>query len=414
LVCYSYAADVFAVSIFVAKTWLLADFVELCCRDFSDILCICHGVKKLWYRVALKQHWDIFCKVVDNFGDIGICWRLAKQLQSVHGLQVRLWVDDLTSAKKIIPELNSTLNQQFVDEVVIYKWCDEADFSQAADVVIEAFACDLPQTYLAAMTRQQSTWVNLEYLSAEKWVDDFHGKPSPKPEHKLIRHFYFPGFTEKTGGLIREEDVLVRRNDKRGLVDSPALKISLFCYPFAPIHDLLNTLQINTNAVCIYVPEGIMLPKVAEFFGKKTLHAGDKLTLNNLSVVVLPFLSQVDYDALLCDCDLNFVRGEDSWIRAIWAGKPFIWQPYIQDENAHMKKLDAFLDAFYGKYDKKQLACEAHRYWSAGQLPKAVLDAYLNDLNDIRVHTQRQSAALANQQDLASKLVIFCNDLHKI
>jgi hypothetical protein len=26
---------------------------------------------------AMQLHWDIFCRVIDNFGDIGVCWRLA-------------------------------------------------------------------------------------------------------------------------------------------------------------------------------------------------------------------------------------------------------------------------------------------------------------------------------------------------
>ena len=125
----------------------------------------------------MQKRWDIFCKVVDNFGDIGICWRLAQQLQIEHGLQVKLWVDDLDSAKKIIPFLNTQLNQQVIDNISIKKWYADADFNQAADVVIEAFACDLPLAYLAAMTLKQSKWINLEYLSAEAWVDDFHAKP---------------------------------------------------------------------------------------------------------------------------------------------------------------------------------------------------------------------------------------------
>ena len=409
---------------------------------------------------ALKR-WDIFCKIVDNFGDIGVCWRLARQLQVEHDLQIRLWVDDLESAQKIILRLNLNKNQQLIDNIAICHWTELADFNQAADVVIEAFACDLPPTYLASMSQKKSTWINLEYLSAEPWVDDFHAKPSPQSflnsANGLTRHFYFPGFTEKTGGLIRETGATKQYNRiqnrlhtslprKRepilamnstwipafaGMTEGKALKsklqISLFCYPNAPISDLLDALQQyllspqnitaeagyscvkpNSHAVLVYVPQSSILPNVAAFFGKKNIKAGDKLVKNNLTVEVLPFLSQAGYDQLLRDCDLNFVRGEDSWIRAIWAGKPFIWQPYMQDENAHMKKLDAFLNVFYGK---NELACEAHRYWSAGLFPKATLDAYLANLKHIHAHTQLQAAKFANQQDLAAKLVIFCNKL---
>jgi uncharacterized repeat protein (TIGR03837 family) len=376
----------------------------------------------------MQKRWDIFCKVVDNFGDIGVCWRLARQLQAEHGLQVRLWVDDLEAAQSIIPSLNIVENSQICDAVTILKWNAAADFSQAATVVIEAFACELPPAYLAAMARQQSKWVNLEYLSAENWVDDFHAKPSPQgllnKNNGLTRYFYFPGFTEATGGLIREANILVRHSDEsrnpaalKSLDsdfrrnDESSLKISLFCYPQAPIHALFDALAESTQVVNCYVPASSSIPQIADYFGVETIDVGDYFTRENLHVHILPFLSQADYDELLRDCDLNFVRGEDSWLRAIWAGKPFIWQPYIQDENAHIKKLEAFLNLFYAQCDKKKSACEAHRYWSAGQLPEAILAAYLNDLKGIHTHTQLQSAALAKQKDLAAKLVDFCNKL---
>jgi uncharacterized repeat protein (TIGR03837 family) len=360
----------------------------------------------------MKKRWDIFCKVVDNFGDIGVCWRLARQLHVEHGLQIRLWVDDLINVKKIIPSLNINLNQQVVDEISIEKWGETADFSQAADVVIETFSCELPQSYLAAMTLQQSTWVNLEYLSAENWVDDFHGKPSPQA-NGLVRHFYFPGFTENTGGLIRERDTFqlnqksrhseFRRNGEGDL------KISLFCYENAPIHDLFTALQANIHAVAVYVPESVIWSKIADYFGKSTIRVGETLSINNLSVHLLPFLSQANYDALLRDCDLNFVRGEDSWLRAIWAGKPFIWQPYVQDEGAHIKKLEAFLMLFYDDFEQKDMLCKAHGYWAAGQVPKGAFESYLTHLSTIETYTLKQSQQLAQQQDLATKLVNFCN-----
>lgn len=401
----------------------------------------------------INQRWDIFCKIVDNFGDIGVCWRLAQQLQVEHGLQIRLWIDDLAAAQSIIASLDVSKNSQICDEITILKISENAAFVQAADVVIEAFACGLPPAYLAAMIRQQSKWVNLEYLSAENWVVDFHAKPSPQSflnsANELTRHFYFPGFTEKTGGLIRERNIAAQlqnainprpqagegaRQRGRGAeyVDlgvaplsnlSPArgreaLKISLFCYPNAPIHDLLTALQANIHAVCIYVPNCSILPIIAQYFGINTIKIGDELTKNNLTVHILPFLSQPDYDKLLSSCDLNFVRGEDSWVRAIWAGKPFIWQPYVQEENAHITKLNAFLNLFYAHYQLKQLVCKAHECWSTGlpwndlvqgHIPNDVVSDYLNNLNTINAYTWHQTQQLAEQPDLATKLVNFCN-----
>ncbi|MBC7756591.1 MAG: elongation factor P maturation arginine rhamnosyltransferase EarP [Bdellovibrio sp.] len=412
------------------------------------------------------KRWDIFCKIVDNFGDIGVCWRLAKRLRAEHGLLIRLWIDDLEAAQQIIPGLSVAENSQVCDEVTILKWPNshteaDADFTQAAEVVIEAFACGLPHEYLAAMEKQQSKWVNVEHLSAEPWVEDFHAKPSPQA-NGLVRYFYFPGFTENTGGLIREAHIESQlqsldnprpqagegaRQRGRGawqvdlnvapvsnlshettkhltwptsdisqVIANPAggceaLKISLFCYPHAPIHSLLTALQANQHQIIVYIPASSILPTVAAFFGRASLKIGQELSQHNLTVQVLPFLSQADYDTLLSECDLNFVRGEDSWVRAIWAGKPFIWQPYFQDESAHIKKLDAFLDLFYADFEPKKVVCEANSSWVSEQFSTRTWQTYLENIAAINAFTLRLSKKLAHQTDLATKLVIFCNHL---
>ena len=364
--------------------------------------------------MSVLKRWDIFCKIVDNFGDIGVCWRLARQLQSEHGLKIRLWIDDLGVAKKIISSLNIAEICQVCDEITVLKLPSadkegEADFSKAAEVVIEAFACGLPPAYLAAMEQQQSKWINLEYLSAEPWVADFHAKLSPQA-NGLKRYFYFPGFTDPAGGLIREREILGRRYDK-SRSDLDALKISLFCYSQTPIHDLLLALAESNQQINCYVPTSSILPQIASFFNQETIDVGDYLNRNNLHVHIIPFLSQTDYDALLHDCDINFVRGEDSWVRAIWAGKPFIWQPYFQDENTHIKKLNAFLDLFYAASDAAQVACEIHSAWVLGQFSNEVWQSYLDNLSAINELTWQQSNKLAKLDDLAAKLVIFCNKI---
>ena len=350
----------------------------------------------------MSLRWDIFCQVVDNYGDIGVCWRLARQLQAEHHLQVRLWVDDWDVAKHLIPQLNQT---SLVDGVHIQHWQDTADFSQVADVVIEAFACGLPANYLTAMQLQQSKWINLEYLSAETWVDDFHGKPSPQAGG-MVRHFYFPGFTPKTGGLLREKTL--KPVEIGTQLQGSALTISLFSYRDAAIAELLAALSEAKQTVHVQVPASAILPTIAQFFGLGALTVGDTIRKKNLTVTVLPFLSQADYDALLRDCDLNFVRGEDSWVRAIWAAKPFIWQPYVQEEGAHLQKLNAFLSLFYANFNQKELPCKAHQYWASGHAPHTFWADYLAQLPAIAAYTQLQSQALAAQPDLATQLIAFC------
>lgn len=360
----------------------------------------------------VQKRWDIFCKIVDNFGDIGVCWRLAKQLQAEHGLQVRLWVDDWAVAAHFIPALKNTTE---IEGVSIRHWQAGADFSQAADVVIEAFAGGLPAAYLKAMQAKKSLWINLDYLSAETWVDDFHGKPSPQAGG-MVRYFYFPGFTDKTGGLLREKNLIknhIFQENQQDRQDKVELKVSLFCYPHAPIHDFFNCLQAHFDAVHVFVPVSDILPKVASFFGAKTIKAGDFLVKHNLTIEVLPFLSQQDYDALLRSCDINFVRGEDSWLRAIWAGKPFIWQPYFQTENTHMNKLKSFINLFYANCEQKQVLWKAHEYWAAEHASRFdaqnVWQNYFKQLPAIQAYTPLQAKKQAEQTDLATQLVAFCN-----
>ncbi len=367
-------------------------------------------------NLVSKPSWDIFCKIVDNFGDIGVCWRLAKQLNIEHGLTVRLWIDDLSAAQKIIPQLNVNLNRQIIDKISLLSWHAETNFTDAADVVIEAFACDLPAKYVSLMAQKKSKWINLEYLSAETWVEDFHAKPSPQA-NGLTRYFYFPGFSENTGGLIREKNQkLAHRSNKQhsfcknlDLTTHNHLKVSLFCYPHAPLESLLSAMAESNQPIDCYVPASSILPKIADFFGLNTLNVGEIYSIKSLNLHVLPFLTQTDYDALLAACDVNFVRGEDSWVRAIWAAKPFIWQPYFQEENTHIEKLNAFLHMFYVDFEAKKTVFQVHSDWVEAQLSPAAWQDYLSQLPYIAEYTSQQSQKLTKQADLATRLVDFCN-----
>ena len=157
--------------------------------------------------------WDIFCRVVDNFGDIGVCWRLARQLASEYRFEVRLWVDDLSSFARLNPALSAEASEQRCGPILVRHWSPDFPSVEVADVVIEGFACQLPESYVASMAlrSQPPIWINLEYLSAEAWVDDCHQLRSPHPRSSLVKYFFFPGFTSKTGGLILEKELLAKR-----------------------------------------------------------------------------------------------------------------------------------------------------------------------------------------------------------
>ncbi|MFA7398990.1 MAG: elongation factor P maturation arginine rhamnosyltransferase EarP [Sideroxydans sp.] len=337
---------------------------------------------------------DIFCTVVDNYGDIGVCWRLARQLANEQGLQVRLWVDDLRSFGKLCPELDVELGVQVCRGVEINHWGSEFPAIKPTDLVIEAFACKLPQAYIEAMAARERkpVWINLEYLSAEEWVEGCHQLPSPHPTLALSKYFFFPGFTAKTGGLLLERDLLERRDAFQSdasakISPTPALprgerefwqrlgvplrvegelRVSLFGYENEAMEALLSAWELGPHLVTCLLPEGKALPQVAAFFEKVVAKeqnavraelveahlSFDKLRTNgdfagevwqrgNLRVHVLPFVEQEQYDLLLWACDINFVRGEDSCVRAQWAGKPFIWHIYPQHDGVHLEKLEA-------------------------------------------------------------------------
>lgn len=307
----------------------------------------------------------IFCKVVDNYGDIGICWRLARQFAHEHAIAVTLWVDDLASFRRIWPQVDVTAGVQLVDGVTVRWWrTQEGVFAPAdiAEVVIEFFGCDIPPGYIEAMAQcePRPAWINYEGLSAEEWVEGCHRLPSMHPRLPLTKHFFFPGFTARTGGLLREAALLAERDafqsDRAAMAgflsrfgvtegEMDALKVSLFCYPFAPVGALFDAWEHGGSPVTCLVPEGVAADAVRAFLGAEG-RAGAVRTRGALTVRVLPFVPQTDYDRLLWACDVNFVRGEDSWVRAQWAGRPFIWHIYPQDENLHHKKLRAFVKRY--------------------------------------------------------------------
>jgi uncharacterized repeat protein (TIGR03837 family) len=325
-----------------------------------------------------KIHCDIFCTVVDNYGDIGVCWRLARQLANELGVSVRLWVDDLRSSGKLCPEVDANLEVQHCRGVEVRLWSGGAFASHplpqprsrkqervadmsgdgVADLVIEAFACKLPPSYIEAMAarKPKAVWLNLEYLSAENWVEGCHKLPSPHPSLPLTKYFFFPGFTKKTGGLLLERDLLARRDAFQsdaeaqksywrslGVPEREAgeLRVSLFGYENEAMEGLLRGWELGVHPVLCLVPESRSLPQVAAYFGQQAGKAGDVWQRGQLRVHVLPFVEQERYDELLWACDINFVRGEDSCVRAQWAGRPYIWQIYPQHDGVHLEKLEA-------------------------------------------------------------------------
>lgn len=379
----------------------------------------------------------IYCTVIDNFGDVGVCWRLARQLANEHDVNVVLWIDDLVSFAKLAPNLNPNLAEQPLDKITVSLWHkdDRDTLSQThqnpLDIIIEGFGCRLPDFVLHKMAQQAKTskpplWINLEYLSAESWAVACHAMPSTHPQSGLIQYFWFPSFSERSGGLLREADLINLRDEFQNSIDAQTefwsrlkiddahqfdRKISIFSYENKAIHHLLDTLAADHQTTLLLVPVGKALTDISHWSGQQ-LTQSDRITKNALTIVVLPFLSHQDYDRLLWSCDLNFVRGEDSVIRAQWAGQPFIWHIYPQDEDAHIVKLNAFMD-LVAMVNNNDLWREMMLSWNTPNDAHQWSNA-LAHLADWQVMAREWQADLTAQSSLTTKLMQFFQLKHSL
>lgn len=359
----------------------------------------------------------LFCTVIDNYGDLGVCWRLARHLADEHALAVTLMVDDLGSFQRLAPGIDPALPSQMLGNVCVRHWQGNTVDATPGDLVIEGFACHLPPGYITAMAARHvpPIWINLEYLSAESWVEGCHGLSSVHPGTGLIKHFWFPGFSAGTGGLLRTADELdhLQRTDSLPGADR---QISLFGYEQAGIASLLDTLAADTRPTVLSVFAGRALPDVARWLGE-SLAIADTRQRGALTIHVLPLLDHADYDRLLARCDLNLVRGEDSFVRAQWAGEAMLWHIYPQEEDAHLIKLAAWqgrVETVAAAAGTPMPASWARLLAAWNESPGAASRKYtadwrqfLADLPGIRAALQSWRQHLLAQPDLATQLMRF-------
>ena len=366
--------------------------------------------------------WDIFCRVIDNHGDLGVCWRLSCDL-AARGQQVRLWVDDASALQWMAPGAL----QGEVPGVRVLPWTQPIDPAllaslPASNVWVEAFGCEIAPEFIAACacpssaggrfdSRTAPTWINLEYLSAEPWVERVHALPSPVqhgPAAGRTKWFFYPGFTPHTGGLLREQDLAARRQAFDGAawlqaqgIDARGERIaSLFCYEPPPLGALLRQLDTATTPTHLLVTAGRAARAVARCLEDENDLQRLSGQREQLSLSYLPHLTQRAYDELLWACDVNFVRGEDSLVRALWAGAPLVWHIYPQPEDdAHHAKLGAFLDWLQAPASLRRF----HHVWNgieAGPLPEI-------DLPGWRACVQAARQRLLEQPELGTQLIGF-------
>jgi uncharacterized repeat protein (TIGR03837 family) len=357
--------------------------------------------------IRLLMLWDIFCKVIDNHGDIGVCWRLSAQLAE-RGHGVRLWVDDASALAWMAPAGHP--------HVQVLPWHAQSQAPEPGDAVVEAFGCELEAPFQAAIavkargSGRQPAWINLEYLTAEPFAERSHGLPSPVmagPAAGLVKHFFYPGFSERTGGLLREPDLLRRQAafDRgawlaaQGIGQRERQLVSLFCYEPPALDRLLAQWAAAPGGTHLLVTPGRAAACVAAAVENNNRAMPGWDSSSRLAISHLPYLTQPDYDHLLWACDLNFVRGEDSLVRALWAGKPLVWHIYPQDDGAHLPKLSAFLDWLGAPPTQR----EFHNAWN-GPGDRAISAPDATAWADC---ARRARERVLAQDDLAARLAAF-------
>jgi len=385
--------------------------------------------------------WDVFCRVIDNHGDLGVCWRLAGHLARL-GHRVRLWVDQAQDLQWMAPQGHPGVHVLPWPPEITFHWptphgpnissmappesadlahCTSAPAAALASSaqihgVIEAFGCELPRAVQAALAaeRPAPVWINLEYLSAEAHVERLHGLPSPVmsgPARGLQKWFFYPGFTAQTGGLLHPfppETFAAQQPDPKALdpalvgithdhAAQAALRVLLFCYEPASLPTWLTAWADGSQPIDLSVCAG-RASRAVQAWQAQRGGQGD----GALRITHLPWVSQVEFDALLARHDLNLVRGEDSLVRALWAGQALVWQIYPQDDGVHHTKLAAFLSAL----GAPPTLAQAHRAWNAdaAQSPPALSGA---DLQSWGHWVREVRQGLLAQPDLAHQLTAF-------
>ncbi|MDZ7918563.1 elongation factor P maturation arginine rhamnosyltransferase EarP [Rhodoferax sp.] len=374
------------------------------------------------------MQWDIFCKVIDNFGDIGVCWRLCADLAH-RGHRVRLWVDDASALVWMAPGAV----EGHWPGVQVCDWSEAHNPAvlrtlPPADVWIEGFGCEIAPEFIAARAMNTASrgqydskppvWINLEYLSAEAYVERCHALPSPVmqgPAQGWTKHFYYPGFTARTGGLLREPDYLAQQAAfdaaarqawlaQHGIAWEGQRLVSLFCYEPPALTDLLQGLIQGTAPTMVLVTPG----RAQRAVGTALTRMGLASTgAGALALHWLQPMPQSEFDELLWVCDLNLVRGEDSLVRAIWAGKPWLWHIYPQDDGAHADKLNALLDQMRAPATLRTAQLIWNGLAEASGLEQSPIDWGALPLADWSLATHDWRQGLLQMEDLGSQLIRF-------
>lgn len=331
---------------------------------------------------------DIFCEIIDNFGDIGVVYRISKELKKIfQNVRIRIVLNRLDEFKAINKKVKD-LDYQEIDGLIYVteKYLKEnIETFETADVFIEAFGCNVYDEYVKKAKENSKLWINLEYLSGEKWIEDFHLQQSLIDSKVLKKIFYMPGFSEKSGGVIIDSGFLERKNYGEKNKEIVLKKYfseydlknkivgTIFSYE-KNFENLLETLKNYDKETFLILMGEKTQKSFLEILQKKSIESfGKTVKYGKITMLYADFLSQEEYEEVISAVDFNFTRGEDSFVRGILLGKPFMWHIYLQEEKAHMDKIRAFTERF--KESIEELSEEE----------KKILNSYcdlLEDYND--------------------------------
>ena len=340
---------------------------------------------------------DIFCQVIDNYGDVGVAYRLAREFKRVYPNKKLRFVINQTE------ELNLIRKSEDI-EIILYK--DFSKIENSADLIIESFGCEIPKEYMDKALKNSKLIINLEYFSAEKWVDDFHLQESFLGGN-LKKYFFIPGLSEKSGGILLDNEFLERKKkvkankeyylEKFGIKGKYDLIGSVFSYE-KNFDSLIEELKKLDKKVILLILSEKTQKNFIKYFDNGNNY-------DKIKFVKLPFFTYDKYEELLALCDFNLVRGEDSFVRALLLGKPFLWHIYPQDENTHIKKLESFLEKYCS--NNKELKQTFINY----NINKDDFSYFFKNFKEIEKYNKNYANYLIKNCNLMEKLINFIENI---
>ncbi len=370
----------------------------------------------------------ILCKVVDNFGDIGVSYRLACGLKKkAPDASINLIVDNLESFHKICSKVDIHASVQSFDGLSVYDWnaseiCSEIfykDDGKKLQIILECFQCGRPDWMEKILfeTKLQRTVqiIMIDYLTAEKYAEDFHCLQSLTRSSKVQKVNFMPGFTEKTGGLIIDDEwkkLSSYKADGHVLVFTYKRKMNAF---FAALNEYAGLICHGEKKLDVMAAQGHGFESVCSGFESFT--ANSSLNDVNVNFIKLPFVNQYEWDSVMKNSSILFIRGEESLSRACLSGIPFVWHAYPQSDEYQLVKVNALLERMRCCFSEQDFSV-IEKVWLCFNMPENQVSEsdFKNSVYDFLYSAKRLTEGfrkfamqLQKNGDLCDNLMTFIN-----